>query len=133
MQWLCCHFCAAFCLPRPSVLFLCCILYIFFVTWFSHYPFSSENQEQGEETAMRLMSSPQTTIRWCTEHSPRTVVLFISNSPGCFRAYWFDLSGFSRILICLQTNTLGSKICSTYAENLLNCFCPLHAFTHEYF
>lgn len=93
---------------------------------------SSLLRTRSKETAIWPMNSPQTTIKWCTERSPRTVALFISNSPGCFRAYWFDLSSFSRILFCLQTNILGSQICSTYAESLLNCLCPLHAFTHEH-
>lgn len=120
MQWLCCHFCAAFCLPHPSVLFLFCILCVFFVTWFSHYLFPSEKQETGDCHLTHEFSTDHYQMVYRTQPGDCS---FLSDSPGYFRVYWFNLRGFSRILICLQTNC---------AENLLNCLCPLHAFTHEH-
>lgn len=99
----------------------------FFVPWFSHCLFPSDNWDQG----WVLPSDPWILHRPLSNGVQNTTkVLFISNSPGYFKAYWFDLRGFSRILICLQKNILGSQICSTYDENLVNCLCPLHAFTH---
>lgn len=130
MQWLCCHFCFSFCLPRPSALFLCCILY----KLLSHLILSPP-LPFGETGARR--TDCHLTYKFSADYCQmvcrpqlKDCSYFISYSPSYFRAYWFELTVF------LQSFNLppDKYTCFVNLQHLCWKFvelCWLHTLIHE--